>query len=339
MRDAPLVTFALLSFNQQEFVAEAIRSALTQTYSPLEILISDDLSTDDTWNVIKREIATYSGPHRIRLHRNEVNLSCTVHTLSALAMAEADLVVFGAGDDISEPERVAAIAAVAAEQPDALSFWSDVRLIDEDGRDMGIVSGYGLKSTATSALAEYAAAPGGASQAYRKKIGEFFGEVDRRAASEDIVLHFRAALLGRVAKVPGILVRWRRHAKSMETINALTEGVDPETFRRKVIDVGRQKLFCCRARLRDLAELESKCPERAGEIRDYVVATQRMIRRYEAVLELGRGPIFLLPKAFVKGLWSGLGLRRIIKDIAALRFPALWQRYARYRAGKLAANR
>jgi GT2 family glycosyltransferase len=52
MRDE-LVSFVVLAYNQQKFVAEAVRGALAQTYHPLEIVISDDCSTDGTFDVIK----------------------------------------------------------------------------------------------------------------------------------------------------------------------------------------------------------------------------------------------------------------------------------------------
>jgi glycosyltransferase involved in cell wall biosynthesis len=40
----PLVSFVLLTYNQEKYVADALRAALNQTYSPLEIIISDDCS-------------------------------------------------------------------------------------------------------------------------------------------------------------------------------------------------------------------------------------------------------------------------------------------------------
>lgn len=336
MSERPLITFALLCFNQERFVAEAIRSALAQDYSPLEILISDDVSSDRTWEIVEREVANYAGPHRIRLHRNEANLSCTVHTLSALALASADLVVFGAGDDVSEPHRVSAIAAVARAQPQAMSFWSDVRLIDEHGGDLGVAPGYRGPSTATADMAESGAAPGGASQAYRKKIGEFFGGVDRRAASEDIVLHFRGALLGGVAQAPGVLLRWRRHGGSMEGLSQIDDGVDPDRLRQHARKITTQHLFCYRARLKDLDELMLKSPQRTQEAQAYIRATRRIVARYEAVLGLAdAGPVRVVG-LLVQAWRNGMAPRDVAKNIAIMKFPALWQRYTIYRAAATA---
>lgn len=58
-----LVSVIICAYNQQEFVGEAIQSALNQTYSPLEIIISDDLSTDSTFEIIQNAVSKYKGRH------------------------------------------------------------------------------------------------------------------------------------------------------------------------------------------------------------------------------------------------------------------------------------
>ena len=47
------VSVIILSFNQAEFIAEAINSVLNQTYKNLEIIISDNGSTDSTKEIIE----------------------------------------------------------------------------------------------------------------------------------------------------------------------------------------------------------------------------------------------------------------------------------------------
>ena len=54
----PLVTFALFAYNQEAFIREAVASALSQTYEPLEIILSDDCSTDRTF-AIMQELADF----------------------------------------------------------------------------------------------------------------------------------------------------------------------------------------------------------------------------------------------------------------------------------------
>src|SRR5690606_870089 len=61
----PLVTFAVLAYQQEDLIRQAIEAAFAQTYSPLEIILSDDGSGDRTFEVIERMAAAYDGPHSV----------------------------------------------------------------------------------------------------------------------------------------------------------------------------------------------------------------------------------------------------------------------------------
>jgi len=49
----PLLTFALVSCNQEPFVREAVEAALAQSYSPLEVILSDDCSDDRSFAIME----------------------------------------------------------------------------------------------------------------------------------------------------------------------------------------------------------------------------------------------------------------------------------------------
>ena len=66
----PLISFILITYNQEDFVRDALDGAFNQTYSPLEIIIADDGSKDNTVKVIEDAIANYKGPHKVILHHN-----------------------------------------------------------------------------------------------------------------------------------------------------------------------------------------------------------------------------------------------------------------------------
>lgn len=50
MADKLLISFVLIAYNQERFIREAVEGAFSQTYSPLEIILSDDASSD-RWNL------------------------------------------------------------------------------------------------------------------------------------------------------------------------------------------------------------------------------------------------------------------------------------------------
>ena len=103
--DKPLVSIILFSYNQENFITEAVESLLNQTYSPLEIILSDDCSKDDTFNRMKRLAKAYKGPHKVKLNHNKKNLGVIAHMNKALNLTKGELIFAAAGDDISLPER------------------------------------------------------------------------------------------------------------------------------------------------------------------------------------------------------------------------------------------
>ena len=60
-QEHPLVSVALMTYNQEKYVKESLLSVLNQTYDNLEIIISDDCSKDRTWETIEHEVDIYRG--------------------------------------------------------------------------------------------------------------------------------------------------------------------------------------------------------------------------------------------------------------------------------------
>lgn len=133
--DRPLMSILLITYNQERYVRDAVRSALVQTYAPLEIVISDDGSVDGTFREIQRELETYTGPHRIILNRNPRNLGISGHLGSLWPRVAGELVFVAAGDDISVPERCEKVAEywlAHGRQPDLIA--TDLATLDSVGR-------------------------------------------------------------------------------------------------------------------------------------------------------------------------------------------------------------
>ena len=110
--DRPLVTFALFAYNQEQYIREAVEGAFSQTYEPLEIILSDDCSTDRTFEAMQEMAAAYVGPHEVRVRRNGMNLGTIDHVITVAKEAKGELLVVAAGDDVSLPARTSQICAV-----------------------------------------------------------------------------------------------------------------------------------------------------------------------------------------------------------------------------------
>lgn len=103
--DRPLVTFALFAYNQEKYIREAVEGAFSQTYKPLEIILSDDCSSDQTYQIMQEMAAAYEGPHEVRVRRGEKNLGVALHFDTLMREANGYLFLAAAGDDVSHANR------------------------------------------------------------------------------------------------------------------------------------------------------------------------------------------------------------------------------------------
>lgn len=129
----PLATLAVLAFNQEQYVRYAIEGALAQTYSPLEVILSDDCSTDATFRIMQEMASSYEGPHSLQVRCNGRNLGLVNHIAEVTDVMRSDYLFVAAGDDISLPYRVeATMPYFLRNNCSAVSAIIDV--IDESGR-------------------------------------------------------------------------------------------------------------------------------------------------------------------------------------------------------------
>ena len=214
----PLVTFALFAYKQERYIREAVEAALAQDYPNLEIIISDDASPDGTWKIIEECLTGYRGHHRVRLNRNPRNLGVMAHINEVARLASSDVIVVGAGDDISRPDRVSRCWQVFRVDSKVHAVFSDVQKIDSAGHELGQVSRVWNPAAPITLMALIQGAGGvgiGAAYAYRMACFAWPWELPSGLVSEDKLLPLRAFLLGGVGHVADPLVSYRVSGNSL----------------------------------------------------------------------------------------------------------------------------
>lgn len=225
--DRPLTTFVIYAYNQEKYIREAVEGAFAQTYSPLEIILSDDCSPDDTFAIMQEMAANYRGPHAVRAVQTPRNLGLIQHVLLRGREARGEVVVVAAGDDISKPNRTAVL--VEAFTPDVGAAYSLCDQMSEQGAfiEGGIERGKRPKSfDADIARAmclvgdsSHVRVTQGSTAAYRARLFHVPIDGARKPYSEEMLLCFFSYLMGlRVALVNESLVRYRQHSAAMSNI-------------------------------------------------------------------------------------------------------------------------
>lgn len=131
--DRPLVTFALFAYNQEKYIREAVEGAFAQTYEPLEIILSDDCSTDRTFEIMEEMASSYQGPHFLKVRRGSANKGLAGHINDVLMASHGDIVSWAAGDDIALPERTSVFVSALVNDPELCGVHSNVIEIDVNG--------------------------------------------------------------------------------------------------------------------------------------------------------------------------------------------------------------
>ncbi|WP_284325756.1 glycosyltransferase, partial [Cypionkella aquatica] len=204
-------TFLLLSYNQEAYAAEAVKAALAQDGEPITILISDDASTDRTFEIIQAAVAGYSGHHRVELNRNPHNLGLAAHINACMRKITTEYVIAAAADDISMPQRAIRVCE-AFNHTNALLLHSRFEEIDKTGManpgSFPSKAAFFLRDTSALRATEQMGLYVGATGAWHRSLFDIYGEIDD-GCYEDLILGFRAALESRIAFIDEVLVRYR----------------------------------------------------------------------------------------------------------------------------------
>lgn len=100
----PLVSAIMPAYNQVDFVGDAIQSVVEQDYPNLQVVVSDDGSTDGTIDVILDWASRY--PDRVIPIVRDGHLGVTENCNRALEQCRGELRAFHAGDDLWLPGKI-----------------------------------------------------------------------------------------------------------------------------------------------------------------------------------------------------------------------------------------
>lgn len=128
-----LVSIITPSYKSAKFIAQTIESVLAQTYQNWEMIIVDDVSPDNSNEIIEEYCKKDS---RIKLIKLEKNSGPAVARNRAIEEAEGRYIAFLDADDLWKPEKLEKQLAFMDENDLAFTY-SSYDLIDEEGKDLG----------------------------------------------------------------------------------------------------------------------------------------------------------------------------------------------------------
>lgn len=92
----------VVTYKQQELIGACLESIISQSVTPYEVVVVDDCSPDNTWNIVRNYASKFN---YIKPYRNETNLGVFQNLNNALKYVSGDFVNVVAGDDLL-PENI-----------------------------------------------------------------------------------------------------------------------------------------------------------------------------------------------------------------------------------------
>lgn len=127
----PKVSVVLTSYNHEKYIAKAIDSVLAQTFTDFELIISDDCSTDTSWDIIQ----SYKDP---RIHAIRAQKQARTKTFyDAVHSAKGQYLAIHHSDDMWLPEKLEKQVRHLDAHPEHVAVFTQGHFIDELGDSLG----------------------------------------------------------------------------------------------------------------------------------------------------------------------------------------------------------
>jgi glycosyltransferase involved in cell wall biosynthesis len=218
MASSPLVSIAVATYNGARFLKEQLDSLSTQTYPNINIVISDDGSTDHTCGIIR----AYRGPHPTVLYSNTRRLGYRDNFVAAIEKCSGNFIALADQDDIWAPHKIERLLGEIKENylihgdVSRIDF-GGTKVLDSERRQRHGLShdrvfldpGYHRLSLLTrKSLCQ------GCTVLFDRRLLAYALPVPKWEQAHDIWLAFVAASLGAVRYLDEPLTSWRLHDRN-----------------------------------------------------------------------------------------------------------------------------
>ena len=131
MKEKVEISIIMGIYNCEKYLKESLDSLINQTFKNWELIMCDDGSTDNTYNIAKKYEEEF--PEKIKLIRNEKNLGLNATLNKCLELAKGKYIARQDGDDISLPNRLEKEYVFLEKNPQYALVSAKMSYFDENG--------------------------------------------------------------------------------------------------------------------------------------------------------------------------------------------------------------
>jgi glycosyltransferase involved in cell wall biosynthesis len=207
------VSILMCVFNSGEFLCPAIESVLNQSYHAIELIVIDDHSTDDSWEIACDYAERDS---RIKTIYSSSNRGASAALNKGLRIAEGDYITRHDSDDVMFPERLEKQVEFLNKFPEVNAIGTNIVFIDPGGNEIGVSSFPLTDDAIQEALPDYMCFCGPTLLVTReafRKAGYYF--VEEYTTAQDYDLCLRLSEVTKMGNLEQPLYRYRQHHSSV----------------------------------------------------------------------------------------------------------------------------
>lgn len=232
----PKVTVIILTYNQEKYIAECISSVLKQKFSEYEVIVSDDCSTDHTYD-ISTELMK-STTIDMQVLKTEQNIGLVGNFNYAVSKARGKYIISLGGDDVLLSSHISTMYDFIEKNSVNIVDGSG-QYIDSNGNHLGYVNCPNLITF--SNITDYlknkiipSFAPG---RIFNRKLVVNFDPIHENSQTEDSVLVFRSLLLGDHVRINSKSILYRIHDTNLSSTEGLKKMNNYNILIQKLSDL------------------------------------------------------------------------------------------------------
>lgn len=297
----PRITAAIPLYNKEAEIAATLHSVLRQSYTPVELLIINDGSTDGSLKVVQNVLKEIGKPaFEIRII-DQSNSGVSVARNRALAEAAGDYVAFLDGDDTWEVNYLAEIARIIEKYPfcGAYSTAFDIvsngkKYVNKMPKKEGVIEDF-----FRSAMSVFICQP--SATVIPKKVVEHIGGFpEGMKIGEDLYMWIKIASAYSVCFSPERLVNYNRTAsnRSVKSYKPENTAYSFEDFYRAEEGTSFRNEYIARCAIGKAITLSAKGDTEFGKRTERFFSYTTLYRRgWHKLRVLNRLPVFIRPAA------------------------------------------
>jgi glycosyltransferase involved in cell wall biosynthesis len=228
-----LVSIIIPVYNGEKYLRECIDSALTQSYQPAEVIVVDDCSTDETWQIIESygdKIAKYR-------HAGNANKGTAAALNTGIRASKGEFIRWLSADDVMLPNGLSKVFTWLNERNESVEdsiFYTSYDIIAQDGSL--IKKKLASQKPASKLWTGYFG--NGSTTLIHKKVFEKVGLFDETLPhTEDLEFWLRATMLHGIQLkcITAFTIQYRVHPDQLSKVPGLMGSLN-EQIRQKIKD-------------------------------------------------------------------------------------------------------